>query len=335
MENDYTSSALFPKEKTKIPPKVAPKPKRIFKEIEHMTHDRYNPDSFAYKDDLYPDHQECYKDQIGSKNVLSDAIVDSDTLESKLQLDSCKQFPQVSDSCRSLSSGVYSISEPTGFVQNEKEKADDESYDPVFIVSGKQGTGEYYSTSSEFRKQSCSIKNHKSNIHQIKAKHCEIQRRLDLMHEKEDMIHEEINLTDMEFKQIEDELKEVARMYEVDKFKLHILEIEKIMNLILGLKHRISRVESSLDNFEWNSVDERDDLERKRDKIIHQLDEAKELWTFIDRRTGLVAGYIEHYFSYNTVIQFRQLVKNKVNQIVEMKKLRNKISQLDRILLEK
>ena len=155
------------------------------------------------------------------------------------------------------------------------------------------------------------------------------------MHDKEERIQEEIYFTDSEFKKIDDELKMMATMYEVDKFKLHILEIEKIMNLILGLKHRISQVESSLDNFEWKSVDERDDLERKRDKIIHQLDEAKELWTFIDRRTGVVAGYIEHYFSYNTVIQFRQLVKNKVNQIVEMKKLKNKISQLDKFVQEK
>ena len=115
-------------------------------------------------------------------------------------------------------------------------------------------------------------------------------------------------------------------MYEVDKFKLHILEIEKITALILGLKHRINQVESSLNNFEWNGVDERYDLEMKQEKLINQLDEAKHLRTLIDKRTVVVAGYIEHYLSYETVIQFRQLVKNKVNQMVEIKTLKNDIA---------
>ena len=117
-------------------------------------------------------------------------------------------------------------------------------------------------------------------------------------------------------------------MYEIDKYNLHINEIEKIMSLILGLKHRINHVDSSLDNYEWKGVDERFDLERKREKLINQLDEAKELWTLIDKRTGVVAGYIEHYLSYQTVIQFRQLVKNKVNQMVEIKSLKNDIAVL-------
>ena len=148
------------------------------------------------------------------------------------------------------------------------------------------------------------------------------------MYTKEDRLLEEIQYTSIEFKKIEDELFEVARMYEVDKFKLHILEIEKIMALILGLRHRLEQVEYSLNNFNWNSVGERFDLERKREKLINQLDEAKELWTFIDKRTGVVAGYIEHYLPYQTVIQFRQLVKNKVHQMVEIRTLKNNIDVL-------
>ena len=42
----------------------------------------------------------------------------------------------------------------------------------------------------------------------------------------------------------------------------------------------------------------------------------------------MVAGYVETYLSYNTVIIFRQLVKNKVNQIVEIKKLQKEINKV-------
>ena len=117
-------------------------------------------------------------------------------------------------------------------------------------------------------------------------------------------------------------------MYEVDKFKLHILETEKITSLILSLKHRLVPIEFALHNLEWNGVDERYDLERKRDKLIKQQKEAHELWSFIDKRTRVVAGYIETYLSYDTVIHFRQLLKNKVNQIVEIKKVQKAIDQV-------
>ena len=149
------------------------------------------------------------------------------------------------------------------------------------------------------------------------------------MRDKEARILEECHQTCMELNKVEDKLINVARLYEVDKFKLHILEIEKIMYLTLGLKYRLSLIESALNNLEWNGVDERDDLERKRDKLLDQLEEANYLRCCIDKRTGVVAGYIEHYLRYQDVVQFRQLVKTRGNQIIELKKVQTDIAELE------
>ena len=48
-----------------------------------------------------------------------------------------------------------------------------------------------------------------------------------------------------------------ARTYEVDKLKLHILEIEKIISLVVSLTYRLIPLDTSLVNAEWNGVEER------------------------------------------------------------------------------
>ena len=43
----------------------------------------------------------------------------------------------------------------------------------------------------------------------------------------------------------------------------------------------------------------------------------------------MVAGYIEHYLRYQDVVQFRQLLKTRGNQIIELKKVRRDIIELE------
>ena len=61
-------------------------------------------------------------------------------------------------------------------------------------------------------------------------------------------------------KRLEDKMRIVARTYEVDKLKLHIQEIEKIIALIVSLTYRLVPVDTSLANMEWNGVEERSDM---------------------------------------------------------------------------
>jgi len=351
-------------EKIKVPPKVAPKPdKKEFQLIDNVSNNNLNPGNTTALDDLSSEPAECDKYKSVDMNVKSRS---EDVKRSEDKLCDIEVFHQTSDSCSS--SGVYSIIDQNKIVESEKHfphnSCDDDNDDKekssvdeadirdtgvkeqklseeAFLGTRNSFSDQYEAICiGEYEKATYSLDHlsggktdpnnfkQKSRIDKLKEKHGEMQRMLGDMYTKEDQLQEEIQYTSTQFKIIELKLVEVARMYEVDKFKLHILEIEKIMALILGLKHRLEQVECSLNSFEWNGVDERFDLERKREKLINQLDEAKELWTFIDRRTGVVAGYIEHNLSYQTVIQFRQLVKNKVNQMVEIRTLKNSIAVL-------
>ena len=353
-------------EKLKMPPKVAPKPdKKGLKMFDNTSHDNLDPGNNTSLDDLSSDLAEYDKDKA---IVMKEKRLSENMNKSEEKLYDIQVVHQTLDSCGSSSSGVYSIIDQNKTVESKThfphDSCDDDNDDKekpgvdeagiretgirrqklseeAFLGNGISFSDQYEAIPiGEYEKACYSLNNsseeknylnnfqQKSCIGKLKEKHGEMQRMLGDMYTKEDQLQEEIQYTSTQFKKIEHKLVEVARMYEVDKFKLHILEIEKIMALILGLKHRLEQVEFSLNNFEWNGVDERFDLERKRNKLINQLDEAKELWTFIDKRTGVVGGYIEHYLSYQTVIHFRQLVKNKVNQMVEIRTLKNNIAVL-------
>ena len=84
-----------------------------------------------------------------------------------------------------------------------------------------------------------------------------IAHKLDLMRSKESWLHTEIQETLRVLKRLEDKMRIVARTYEVDKLRLHIQEIEKIISLIVSLTYRLIPVDTSLANMEWNGVEER------------------------------------------------------------------------------
>merc|ERR1719410_2426561 len=104
------------------------------------------------------------------------------------------------------------------------------------------------------------------------------------MKSKESWLLMEIQETLRGFNKIEEKMRVVARTYELDKYKLHIEEIEKIISLVMSLMYRLVPLERSLNNMEWNGVEERYELERRRDKLISQLEEASCLWKSINKR---------------------------------------------------
>lgn len=75
----------------------------------------------------------------------------------------------------------------------------------------------------------------------------------------------------------------------------------------MSLMYRLVPLERSLNNMEWNGVEERYELERRRDKLMSQLEEASCLWKSINKRTGLIAGYIQHNLFYQVRIQSKLL----------------------------
>ena len=66
----------------------------------------------------------------------------------------------------------------------------------------------------------------------------------------------------------------------------------------MSLMYRLMPLERSLQLQDWNGVEERYELERRKDKLVSQLEEAALLWKSINKRTGLIAGYIQQNLFY-------------------------------------
>ena len=110
-----------------------------------------------------------------------------------------------------------------------------------------------------------------------------------------------------------------------EKFKRHIKEVEKIVSLIFGLSGRLARTENTLNNCDWNGIEERDDLERKKEKLQEQLDEAKLLWESIDRRTESIAGSVEEFLGREESMRYKWNIRKKVKLMLEGKEIEEMI----------
>jgi len=115
----------------------------------------------------------------------------------------------------------------------------------------------------------------------------------------------------------------------LDKYKLHIQEIEKIISLVMSLMYRLMPIESSLNNIEWNGVEERYELERRKEKLVSQLEEAKILWKSINKRTGLIAIYIKQTLFNQDVVDFHHCIVRRVEQMIQLKELQEQIKQAE------
>lgn len=84
---------------------------------------------------------------------------------------------------------------------------------------------------------------------------------------------------------------------EVEKYSLHVEEVDKITSLILGLSSRLAKAENTLIHFKrgtWGE-DEEAILIKKKEKLVLQLEEAKVLKSSIDRRSAIVSSLLLGY----------------------------------------
>jgi hypothetical protein len=156
--------------------------------------------------------------------------------------------------------------------------------------------------------------------------------KVEAMREEESCLELEYEENELECNKLEDRFREVAEGSKVEKFLIHWSEIKKIVALILSLTGRLVKVVNILDNMEWNGVDEREDLQRKRDKLEDQLKEAQLIWYKIDKRTETVSGYIEQCLTRLDKLRFMRMIKRKVRLMMEMKEMQEKLELAEKQL---
>ena len=76
---------------------------------------------------------------------------------------------------------------------------------------------------------------------------------------------------------------------------------------------------------EGGNVDDQCELEMKKDKLIHQIEEAKLVESFISKRTTKLSAILRNYLDDLAVEQFEQFVNDKIKLIEEIKDVEEKL----------
>ena len=86
-------------------------------------------------------------------------------------------------------------------------------------------------------------------------------------------------------------------------------------------------MEQCLESLEWNGVEEREELEGRRSKLAHQLEEATALKVAIDRRSTVVADYVHIYLGKERRKEYCAMIATKVKLMVGLKEVQEQVSR--------
>lgn len=118
----------------------------------------------------------------------------------------------------------------------------------------------------------------------------------------------------------------VCKPNEVDKFRMFIGDLDKVVNLLLSLSARLRRVDGSLDTLDPETEHhERLPLLEKKHQLKRQLSEAQDLKDHVDRREQAVSRVLARCLSPEQHRDYCHFVKLKAALLVEQRQLEDKI----------
>ncbi|KAJ8254859.1 hypothetical protein GJAV_G00198130 [Gymnothorax javanicus] len=126
--------------------------------------------------------------------------------------------------------------------------------------------------------------------------------------------------------EVEALLLAVCKPNEVDKFRMFIGDLDKVVSLLLSLSARLLRVESALECLGSDSAHhERLPLLEKKRLLQSQLGEAQELKEHVDRREQAVCEVLGRCLTPEQLRDYSHYVKMKAALLVEQRQLEDKI----------
>uniref|UniRef100_H3CLL2 ASD2 domain-containing protein n=1 Tax=Tetraodon nigroviridis TaxID=99883 RepID=H3CLL2_TETNG len=126
--------------------------------------------------------------------------------------------------------------------------------------------------------------------------------------------------------EVESKVQRVCKPNELDKFRMFVGDLDKVVSLLLSLSGRLARVENALNSLDHDATeDERRTLTEKRKLLIRQHEDAKELKENLDRRERVVYEILGNYLPEDCLTDYEHFVKMKSALIIEQRKLEDKI----------
>ncbi|XP_030066521.1 protein Shroom4 isoform X2 [Microcaecilia unicolor] len=153
-----------------------------------------------------------------------------------------------------------------------------------------------------------------------------ISRKLSVLHEAQRGLLEDIAANLALGEEVEALVKTVCKVNELDKYRMFIGDLDKVVNLLLSLSGRLARVENALNCLDPETAkEEKLALIEKKRQLTEQLEDAKELKENVDRREKVVYDTISRYLMEEQLQDYHHFVKMKSALIIEQRELEEKI----------
>ncbi|XP_018584943.2 protein Shroom2-like isoform X1 [Scleropages formosus] len=153
-----------------------------------------------------------------------------------------------------------------------------------------------------------------------------LTRKLQVLREAQDSVQEDIRANNVLGEEVEQALRKLGKPSELDKFRMFVGDVDKVVSLLMSLTSRLDRVEKALSNLgEQVSPKEKHSLLEKRKQLIRQHQDARELKKNLDHREHLVYNILANYLSEDRLANYVHFVKMKSALIIEQRKLEDKI----------
>ncbi|XP_038131737.1 protein Shroom2 isoform X3 [Cyprinodon tularosa] len=153
-----------------------------------------------------------------------------------------------------------------------------------------------------------------------------LKKKLQVLQEAKESLLEDIMDNNALGDEVEARVQQVCRPNELEKFRMFVGDLDKVVSLLLSLSGRLARVENALNNLEEDAApEERRTLIEKRKLLIRQHEDAKELKENLDRREGVVCDILANYLQEDSLADYEHFVKMKSALIIEQRKLEDKI----------
>ncbi|KAM4714430.1 LOW QUALITY PROTEIN: protein Shroom4 [Anableps anableps] len=153
-----------------------------------------------------------------------------------------------------------------------------------------------------------------------------LRKKLGVLREAQRGLQEDIRANSQLGDEVENMVVSVCKPNEVDKYRMFIGDLDKVVSLMLSLSGRLLRVETTLDTLdpETEQQDRLPLLEKKR-QLMRQLSEAQDLKDHVDRREQAVSRVLARCLTPEQHRDYSHFVKMKAALLVEQRQLEDKI----------
>uniref|UniRef100_UPI0037E904D4 protein Shroom2 isoform X1 n=2 Tax=Semicossyphus pulcher TaxID=241346 RepID=UPI0037E904D4 len=153
-----------------------------------------------------------------------------------------------------------------------------------------------------------------------------LSKKLQVLRDARESLQEDVLDNNALGDEVEGRVQQVCKPNELDKFRMFVGDLDKVVSLLLSLSGRLARVENALNSLEEDATaEERRTLVEKRKLLIRQHEDAKELKENLDRRERVVYDILANYLQEDSLTDYEHFVKMKSALIIEQRKLEDKI----------